>query len=1273
MKPEGEETLIEKALQEENAYHWKEAAKVYELIAESYLNKGEEKKVAEMYFKSSMLYLEACYAALSSEELEENGNHVIRTLKKSASLYNEKENVSEILECKGLVLLTQAVFQTESKLETRKLARNSFEILIKSYELRNKEKNKENVARISYYCSLIGVYLVYCSNDPIEFNLIMQKGRDFAYETWKISKEIKSIKYLTDSLDMEFQFWSLLTMAKDFKKDVHWKNYLSNFILRCNECLSIIEGCNNARILESIYSTTGSAYFNFGFHYIEEELEQRKYIDKGINFIEKGIDYARKTGNNYLLVNLLFIINFYTFVSGRIKYLQKRISSDIEETIKIGMIFKSANLPAYVRSNYLPAFYYSNIAQMSLFTPNQRITYAKKGIEYALKALGTTVNEFMDNWTYQALVWSYSQLINLTTSEEERKKFIQKMLKSANKANENAQIFKGGIACAAGYASLYKAYKTLADIAETKEQKIKMLNVAVEADKEYIEHAMESRTGKITAKLRLGLLYEEMGILTSNNDILIEAKELFNNLIKECIEKKYHSYAAAACEYVARIEDRLGNFSTATDYYEKAMSAHSNSLKKVDYKLLKKRINEKIKYAEAWSLIENAKAYHKMENHLKAKESYEKAIEILKDLPDFNFESIYYSAWAMQEEAEQLSKLEMHKEAIEKYETTKRLFNNSIKTMEELSKQLKDKFIIERIEKLEKVAQLRIKYCSARATVEKARILGKQGEYCAAAELFASAASEFRDVCNIFKNESERGELEAVYYLCRAWESMELAEKYADPERFAEAANLFVKASMLFSDSKLKLLASGNSSFCQALELGCEFDEAHEYNIKAELYPKIRAILRKAASSYEKGGFEKGSDWVLATSIYFDAAWSLIQADAELDFEEKKKLLGIGSDYLKSAADLFSKAGYKDKEREALKHLNMVEKEEGIILSALNSIKKPSITGSTAGIIAPACSLESSQSPRLGEVAQFTQEEKRERITKEKYKIVYRDLFKEIPRAQKREFRVGIAQIGVSESGNIMGEFYNMTSSGLLRLKSDKVEIVRSKVKNLIENAHKEKINVLVFPEMSIDLNYSEFLQDISDLAKLYEMYIIPGSFHNHETKRNIAMVFGPDGILWEQEKHIPAIIQLGVQKFKENIAIEDIPRKTIVCNTEFGRIAIVICRDFLDMDLRVELKNFEPPVDIILNPAFTPVTADFKAIHFDARRSIYAYCFFANIAEFGESLIYTPEKDRTERIIQAKEEGLIYKDIDLFKLRSERKKWQKEQIKDLQFIQSTR
>ncbi len=55
---------------------------------------------------------------------------------------------------------------------------------------------------------------------------------------------------------------------------------------------------------------------------------------------------------------------------------------------------------------------------------------------------------------------------------------------------------------------------------------------------------------------------------------------------------------------------------------------------------------------------------------------------------------------------------------------------------------------------------------------------------------------------------------------------------------------------------------------------------------------------------------------------------------------------------------------------------------------------------------------------------------------------------------------------------------------------------------------------------------------------------------------------------------------------------------------------------------------------------------------------------FFVNIAEIGDSFIYTPEKERVERTIPPKEEGLIYKDVNLFRLRSERKKWEKMQKK---------
>ena len=558
--------------------------------------------------------------------------------------------------------------------------------------------------------------------------------------------------------------------------------------------------------------------------------------------------------------------------------------------------------------------------------------------------------------------------------------------------------------------------------------------------------------------------------------------------------------------------------------------------------------------------------------------------------------------------------------------------------------------------------EIKVDYAEIWNQIEEARVLERQGEHLAAAEKFSCAASQFKDLCSYVTADQDREELNAIYYLCKAWECMEFAEQYDNPDKFIEAAELFNKASEHFIDNKSKSLALGNSAFCQALELGSKFDKTSETSIKAEYYPKIKGMLRNAANLYRKGGFEGEADWALATSTYFDATWYIIRADEELNLDEKKKLLDIGSGMFKSAAQLFGKAGYKDKEKEVLDRLDLVEKEEKIIISALNTISEPLISKSTIDLLAPSF-------PQKEEIKKV----KEKKAKKKKYKLIYRDLLKIYPKIQKREFRVGIAQIGVSSTGDLMKEFYEEKASGLLGLREDKVELILANVRNMIENAHNNEVDILIFPEMAIDLNYGIFLEEISNLAKSFDMLIVPGSFHNLENKKNISVVIGPEGILWEQEKHIPAIIHFEDKKFEEGIKVDTYPRQTIVCNTEFGRIAIIICRDFLDMDLRVELKNFEPPVDLIFNLAYTPVTADFKAAHFDARRSIYAYCFFANIGEYGESLIYTPEKERIERIIPPKEEDLIYKDIDLFKLRSERKKWDKEKKKKRQFIQSTR
>ncbi|MHA2252457.1 MAG: tetratricopeptide repeat protein [Candidatus Kariarchaeaceae archaeon] len=291
-------------------------------------------------------------------------------------------------------------------------------------------------------------------------------------------------------------------------------------------------------------------------------------------------------------------------------------------------------------------------------------------------------------------------------------------------------------------------------------------------------------------------------------------------------------------------------------------------------------------------------------------------------------------------------------------------------------------------------------------------------------------------------------------------------------------------------------------------------------------------------------------------------------------------------------------------------------------------------------------------------------------IPRGKYQLVYKDVLDE--KSKKHEFRVGLAQIGLPIESNFLSDYYKEVHPKVFGLKENKVEEINSKLKEFIELAVSKKVDILLFSGLTIDLNYSLLLNTLQEYSRKYNMYIIPGSYHNRDTRRNICPVISPEGILWTQEKHIPATITYHGKSFTEGIEIGEEPRKTIVCDTIYGRMAIIVCRDFLDMDLRVELKYSEPPIDLIFNPSFTPVTADFKAAHFDARRSIYANCFFANVAEFGGSIIYTQEKEGIDRTIPKGEEGLIFEDVDILKLRLERKKWEL-MDNDKPFIQSTR
>jgi pimeloyl-ACP methyl ester carboxylesterase/predicted amidohydrolase len=283
-----------------------------------------------------------------------------------------------------------------------------------------------------------------------------------------------------------------------------------------------------------------------------------------------------------------------------------------------------------------------------------------------------------------------------------------------------------------------------------------------------------------------------------------------------------------------------------------------------------------------------------------------------------------------------------------------------------------------------------------------------------------------------------------------------------------------------------------------------------------------------------------------------------------------------------------------------------------------------------------------------------------------RYEIVARNLLGDSSGTQPR-CRVGLAQIDVPF------ESFVPAADGLVAVHPDAVPRIARQLEEMLERAAAQHVELLLFPELSLDARLEALFAPLVAWARATGSYVVPGAFHVPETHANVCRVIGPTGILWEQEKHIPAIFTVDGQRITEGIR-SSARRPVAIADTRFGRIAVAVCRDFLDLDLRVALRNADPPVDIVLNPAFTPVTADFEAAHFEARRSLYAYCLFCNAARFGHSLISSPEKEhRRRRRLPPGREALLVKDVDLLALRAARRHWETLRGTDARFIQSTR
>ncbi len=1262
--------FLESAEEAKRIYDWQNACESYEK-AITILPEDNPKQSAHLYFMMAESYYFASYCAKTFEDSVSLIKLSAKSYKKSAQFHQSIADEARVLICSAMVDFIDALLSQNIQVFNSKYIEVS-KYLKKAVNIYAQTGNKPEYARalvLQFYISSFSVSIASKHEDVLiafeKVKPLLQKSWDLLKETSGVQNHIQLFHFIWGNV-----FWmigaSYNLPVKYWSKEVYWLEKIAE------ELSEILKDSDNDLLLAMSYLMNAHIkwYLTRVISESDKEVERRKAFRQCVKYVDKGLLHAQKTGLNFIFSNFHFG-RATSLLWGQLTVDLKQIITDLDLCVK----YEKLQPHIFLRINSISSGNtYTELAHRAFFPLNDRIKFTQKSIEISETVLLETKSgesaQLIPQWAqlYAGMCLNYVHLAEFTSETTEQEKFIEKALNEAEKVKDIASNFKGGGNQSYSYYAIWVAYKSLADLEVDLNKKIDLLNLAVDAAESFLENPVSAVTGIFSARFRLGDLYQEIGILSNDEAMQKKAYMTFLEALEDSKEREYPYMVASAHQRIAMVEEIMGDHVSSAEHYIKSKNAYKGALPNISNEKMIKKVEELCEYTHAWHLIELARDCHDQEEFLRAKNNYEQSATLLKDLPTYYFESAYYSAWAKLEEAIQSSKKEIHAEAAKQFKTASEAFNKAIMTLNDAKKATLNSKENDRISKLEKAARLRKNYSYAMASIEKGKSLGKEGKKIQAAKEYHKSVITFEEICASYELDSGKEEYLARLKLSQALEKLELAENENDPEGFRAASVFFEAASSMFPEKRMRMISSGNSAFCKAMEHGCRFDKAEDINTKSELYSVTKKNLRNAASFYEKGNMVGGSEWALATSTYFDGAWHLIKADEIIELEDRKKLLQIASGYLKSAAKLFGRAGYAYKEEEILSHVKMVDEESKILVSAMGTIVKPDISQNISGHISPSLPEESSSPTSISEMRRYSQqaESSEELKNKKRYELLYHDLLEQYPQVQKGKCRVGIAQIGSLE------DFFEEKTNGLFGLAENRLSDVRLKIKGMIEKAHDNKVDILLFPEMTIDLNYEELLNDVNELAKKYDMYIVPGSYHDLETGTNVCRVIGPEGILWEQKKHIPAIIGFGGRKIEENINTGSI-KKVTICNTRFGRIAIAICRDFLDMDLRVELKNFPIPVDIILNPALTPVTVDFEAAHFEARRSVYAYCFFCNFAAFGNSLVHSPEKDRTKMMIPPQEENLIYKDIDLFNLRSERKKWEKIRDKEVRFIQSTR
>jgi tetratricopeptide (TPR) repeat protein len=499
---------------------------------------------------------------------------------------------------------------------------------------------------------------------------------------------------------------------------------------------------------------------------------------------------------------------------------------------------------------------------------------------------------------------------------------------------------------------------SIADMKEDRRAKIRLWSVAVKDKERSVRFA--SRYTTIVSKGQPHLLQRLVGVdlvvygnllmrfykVAERNEILEKAAKAYTEAIGFLKNTTAFRRLGEAYWKAGEVYDRLQanlaaaeNFGLAAKTYETVAERHPD---------LRSLYLDYVRYLEAWSSIEYARAAHGRLAYDDAEQFYEKAAELHRSAGRWSFLAPYYDGLAKLEFAENLSRRGKSSESISSFKDAAQLFNESNISLHKhaiVLKQPEEKAMVERI-----AGTFKEQYCLVRVIIEEARIAEDLGDYRTSVDKFGRASELLDEAARKTISRQEKNEFFYISSLAKAWHHMAQMTIRDPAETFRIAAQQFEKSLDYCPDENARNLSLGHKYFCEAQAASGQFT----YTLDPAFYETATKYLTIASSHFANAGFSVQSTHAQACKMLLNAHALIARSSKNLDTADRARDYEEARTLLHQAAEGFKQAHQTAKQQQVLGLLESVDEQYGLASRLAEISKTGSNISPTVAFPAPA-------------------------------------------------------------------------------------------------------------------------------------------------------------------------------------------------------------------------------------------------------------------------------------------------------------------------------